>query len=418
MNNVSSSNSQKALVPELRFPEFRDDWKSIKFANLFEFLSNNTLSRADLSDSGTVKNIHYGDVLIKFGDVFSAKDNTIPFVKDKTQLSKNTDYLKNGDIIIADTAEDDTVGKATEIQDITNESVVSGLHTIPCRAKEDFAGRFLGYYLNSSAYHSQLYPLMQGIKVTSISKGNISKTELKFPSINEQRKIACMLSLIDKKIEAQKQMINSLKLYKRGLIFSLFKENNVFNSPVERLPLSTLLTEYKNKNSAGLRVCSVAVNKGVVDQVEHLGRSFSANDTSKYNQVKQGDIIYTKSPTGDFPFGIVKQNKLNEVVAVSPLYGVYTPKNYEVGNLLHHYFEQHQNANNYIKPLAQKGAKNTINITNQNFLAGNVLFPKNSNDIVKMSQAFETIQKQIECNELLHNQLILTKSYFLQKMFI
>ena len=222
MNNVSSSNSQKALVPELRFPEFSDGWESTKFADLFEILSNNTLSRADLSDSGTVKNIHYGDVLIKFGDVVSAKDNTIPFIKDKTQLSKNTDYLKNGDIIITDTAEDDTVGKATEIQNISNESVVSGLHTIPCRAKERFAGGFLGYYLNSSAYHSQLYPLMQGIKVTSISKGNISKTELKFPSVNEQGKIACMLSLIDKKIEAQKQMIDSLKLYKRGLLKQIF----------------------------------------------------------------------------------------------------------------------------------------------------------------------------------------------------
>ena len=209
-------------MPELRFPEFTEKWKSTKFADLFEFLSNNTLSRADLSDSGTVKNIHYGDVLVKFGDVVSAKDNTIPFVKYKSQLGKNTDYLKNGDIIIADTAEDDTVGKATEIRNISNESVVSGLHTIPCRAKESFAGGFLGYYLNSSAYRFQLYPLMQGIKVTSISKGNISKTELKFPSVNEQEKIAGMLSLVDKKIEAQRQIIDTLKLYKRGVFNSFF----------------------------------------------------------------------------------------------------------------------------------------------------------------------------------------------------
>ena len=277
---------------------------------------------------------------------------------------------------------------------------------------------YFKYLICRDKFFTYVMSSAKGSKMPRGDKACIMDMTISLPSINEQKKLASMLMLIDTLISKQEKLVDELKLYKRGLIFSLFKENNVFNLPVERLPLSTLLTEYKNKNSVGLRVCSVAVNKGVVDQVEHLGRSFSANDTSKYNQVKQGDIIYTKSPTGDFPFGIVKQNKLNEVVAVSPLYGVYTPKNYEVGNLLHHYFEQHQNANNYIKPLAQKGAKNTINITNQNFLAGNVLFPKNSNDIVKMSQAFETIQKQIECNELLHNQLILTKSYFLQKMFI
>ena len=305
--------------------------------------------------------------------------------------------------------------------DMYDEGALSTLYI--CFALKKHNSDFIKTYFNSLKWYKEIYMIAaEGARnhgLLNVPTEDFFDTVHTLPkSIEEQTKIADFLTLLEQRILKQEKLVNALKLYKRGLIFSLFKENNVFNLPVERLPLSTLLTEYKNKNSVGLRVCSVAVNKGVVDQVEHLGRSFSANDTSKYNQVKQGDIIYTKSPTGDFPFGIVKQNKLNEVVAVSPLYGVYTPKNYEVGNLLHHYFEQHQNANNYIKPLAQKGAKNTINITNQNFLAGNVLFPKNSNDIVKMSQAFETIQKQIECNELLHNQLILTKSYFLQKMFI
>ena len=305
--------------------------------------------------------------------------------------------------------------------DMYDEGALSTLYI--CFALKKHNSDFIKIFFDSLKWYKEIYMIAaEGARnhgLLNVPTEDFFDTVHTLPkSIEEQTKIADFLTLLEQRILKQEKLVNALKLYKRGLVFSLFKENNVFNSPVERLPLSTLLTEYKNKNSAGLRVCSVAVNKGVVDQVEHLGRSFSANDTSKYNQVKQGDIIYTKSPTGDFPFGIVKQNKLNEVVAVSPLYGVYTPKNYEVGNLLHHYFEQHQNANNYIKPLAQKGAKNTINITNQNFLAGNVLFLKNSNDIVKMSQAFETIQKQIEYNELLHNQLILTKSYFLQKMFI
>ena len=182
--------------------------------------------------------------------------------------------------------------------------------------------------------------------------------------------------------------------------------------------LSSLLEEYKNQDTLNLRVCSVAVNKGVIDQIKHLGRSFSAKDTSKYNRVKPGDIVYTKSPTGDFPFGIVKQNKLNETVAVSPLYGVYTPQNYETGNLLHNYFEQYQNTNNYIKPLAQKGAKNTINISNSNFLSAKIPFFKNYAEIIKISNTFILIQRQLDNSEKLLNQWTLIKKYLLQKMFI
>ncbi len=307
-------------MPELRFPEFSDGWESTKFADLFEFLSNNTLSRADLSDSGTVKNIHYGDVLIKFGDVVSAKDNTIPFIKDKAQLSKNTDYLKNGDIIIADTAEDDTVGKATEIQNISNESVVSGLHTIPCRAKERFASGFLGYYLNSSAYHSQLYPLMQGIKVTSISKGNISKTELKFPCVNEQGKIACMLSLIDKKIEAQKQMIDSLKLYKRGLINQIFENKLSFlkKSEWHKYQLSDILKERKTYcEKDGTYEHATLSKEGVYGKTDRYDRDYLvSSDDKKYKITKLGDICYNPA---NLKFGVICLNTYGDAI-FSPIY--------------------------------------------------------------------------------------------------
>ena len=102
------------------------------------------------------------------------------------------------------------------------------------------------------------------------------------------------------------------KKYKRGVIYELFvNPNSKFSCEMSFIPMTELLTEYRNRNTEGLRVCSVAVNKGVVDQIEHLGRSFAASDTSHYGRVKFGDVVYTKSPTGDFPFGIIKQSKLN-----------------------------------------------------------------------------------------------------------
>ena len=182
----------------MRFPEFEGEWDSELFLDLFTFLSNNTLSRAELSETGNIRNIHYGDILVKYTDVINVDDEIIPFVSNDSEGKVRCDMLRTGDVIIADTAEDDAVGKATEIINHNNKPIVSGLHTMPCRPNRDFISSFLGYYINSSAYHLQLYPYMQGIKVTSISKANIGKTMIHFPSYNEQKKIVELFSLIEK----------------------------------------------------------------------------------------------------------------------------------------------------------------------------------------------------------------------------
>ena len=140
-------------------------------------------------------------------------------------------------------------------------------------------------------------------------------------------------------------------------------------------PLSFFLHEHKTKSDGKCEVHSVSVSKGVINQVEYLGRSFAAADTSKYNLAKPNDIIYTKSPTGAFPYGIVKQNKNPYNVIVSPLYAVYTPVNKFVGYILDSYFESPVNTNNYLESLIQKGAKNTINISNDTFVSKAVCLP-------------------------------------------
>ena len=208
----------------MRFPEFEGGWDFELFSDLFTFLSNNTLSRAELSETGNIRNIHYGDILVKYTDVINVDDEIIPFVSNDSEGKVRCDMLRTGDVIIADTAEDDAVGKATEIINHNNKPIVSGLHTMPCRPNRDFISSFLGYYINSSAYHLQLYPYMQGIKVTSISKANIGKTMIHFPSYNEQKKIVELFSLIEKKKLIQKRLVESLKLYKRGLLSKLFPQ--------------------------------------------------------------------------------------------------------------------------------------------------------------------------------------------------
>ena len=225
MANVSSSNGLEKR-PKLRFPGFDEPWCSHKFSSVFSFLQNNTLSRAELDATGDVLDIHYGDVLIKYGSILDATDNTIPHIISGHE-STNYDYLQDGDIIVADTAEDETVGKTIEILNISGRKIEAGLHTVPCRPLFPFASMYLGYYMNTSHYHKQLIPLMQGIKVLSISKGNISKTKISSPqTIAEQEKISRFLYLLDQRATAQSKIIDAHKKYKRGVISVLLSSRN------------------------------------------------------------------------------------------------------------------------------------------------------------------------------------------------
>ena len=159
-------------------------WEQRKFNDVFSILQNCTLSRAELSyDNGEAFNIHYGDVLIKFGEVIDAETALLPRITDeKIVASFRSSALQDGDIIIADTAEDEAVGKCAEMLNLQEKTAISGLHTIPVRPTARFATGYLGYFMNSPAFHDQLLPLMQGTKVTSVSKSALQDTVISFPS--------------------------------------------------------------------------------------------------------------------------------------------------------------------------------------------------------------------------------------------
>lgn len=186
----------------------------------------------------------------------------------------------------------------------------------------------------------------------------------------------------------------------------------------QRIALCKVLQERNEKNVNGRTICSVSVIQGVVNQVEYLGRSFAAKQTSHYNIVKYGDIVYTKSPTGNFPYGIIKRSNIREDVAVSPLYGVYIPASDSIGVFLHFYFMQPSNAFNYLHPLIQKGAKNTINITNGRFLENSVLLPISKSEANTIAGILKTIQAKIEIEKNLLQSYTKEKEYLLRQMFI
>lgn len=194
---------QGSRIPVIRFCGFTDDWEQREFSEMFDCtISNNTLSRSELSyEEGSILNIHYGDILIKYGSILDIHKYKIPRIPNEKKEDFRGSLLQPGDIVIADTAEDETTGKACEIGSLFGNSIVAGLHTIIARPNIEMASGYLGYYLNSNAYHCQLLPMMQGIKVLSLSRANVKKTALKFPeSTKEQQLIANYFIQLDELI--------------------------------------------------------------------------------------------------------------------------------------------------------------------------------------------------------------------------
>lgn len=223
--------SSRTALGSVERKEKANAWEQREFKQTFDLLTNNTLSRAELNnEKGSVQNIHYGDILVKFGEIIDLREDDLPYITDEINSSK-TDFLQDGDIIIADTAEDSTVGKCAEVMGISDANVVSGLHTIPCRPRKRYAQGYLGYFMNSSAYHDQLLPLMQGTKVTSVSKSALQETILCFPTdIKEQALIGDYFMRLD----------DLITLHQRECKYQITEDKNVKQNQRDR-PLLRLL---------------------------------------------------------------------------------------------------------------------------------------------------------------------------------
>ena len=188
-------------VPRLRFAGFTEPWKTDSFEQVFSFLPKVNIAREQLSvSSGCVKNIHYGDILTVFGDVLDVNLEAVPRIVGSSLLPKHDPFLlQNGDVVIADTAEDSSAGKVIELTGVSDGvQVIGGQHTMPCRPCVKFSPYFLGYLLNSSCFRDALVNQLQGIKVLSISKANLSVLSVKFPdSLAEQQRIGEFFKALD-----------------------------------------------------------------------------------------------------------------------------------------------------------------------------------------------------------------------------
>lgn len=326
------------MEPKIRFKGFEGEWKTEDFQNSFDSLRNNSLSRAELADDGKIANIHYGDVLIKFSECIDTSVDKLTYILDN-EIGKNlvkNGALKRGDIIFADAAEDNTVGKCSELLCKDNELIVSGLHTIACRPRLNVAEKYLGYYLNSPAYHNQLLPHIQGTKISSISKKAINTTFVVFPTQKaEQQAIASYFTSLDSQISSSTSRLASLKQMKAASLQAMFPQEGEtvpkirfkgFEGEWRTCPLYHFAKKRTEKNTKMLYNITLtnSAEFGIIDQRNFFDHEISNSENiNGYYVVRDHDFVYNPRISSSAPVGPINQNKLGYTGVMSPLYLVF-----------------------------------------------------------------------------------------------
>lgn len=407
-------------IPQLRFPEFKEGWAKKKFGE--EIKENGYGPRfngEDYSIDGNVKTIRGTDISTD-GEI---KYEQVPLALLDESFIKNH-ILEDGDLVMITTADCGLTGVFRK-QDI---DYIPSAYAVKIKLKDSSSPDYFKYVFQTNIAKNQVNRFIRKATVANLPGSDILNFDFFLPLKNEQNKIASFLTAVDEKLQALKKKKSLLEQYKKCIMQKLFsqelrfKEDNGNNFPDwEQKKLGEVCDEHqlKNKNKETKEVFSVAKHKGVINQIEHLGRSFSAKEILHYKLIYPGDLVYTKSPTSDFPFGIIKQNRTGRLGVVSPLYCVFKPKTYALGYLLHEYFISSINTYNYLSPLVQKGAKNTMNINNYDFLNGaGFLLPMDETEQTKIANFLSAIDDKIKAMQQQIEKTEVWKKGLLQKMFV
>ncbi len=198
-----------------------DNWEVFSIGELFDFLRTASNSRDDLSDTGAIAYVHYGDIHTRFHHFIDFSGDDVPHLL----LGKGVTAtrLRDGDLIVADASEDEVgVGKSVEVRRLGAIEAVAGLHTLLLRSKNRrIPNGYRAYLLEKPPVKIQLRRVATGLKVFGISKRSLRDVRIPLPPPPEQRAIAEALSDADGLLGALEALIAKKRAIKQAAMQQL-----------------------------------------------------------------------------------------------------------------------------------------------------------------------------------------------------
>jgi len=306
-------------TPKIRFPDFKGDWINNSLGEIAKFSKGKGISKEDISESGETE-------CIRYGELYTTYNETIDTVFSKTNIDTlNLVLSEANDIIIP--ASGETQIDIAKASCVLKSGIALGgdLNII----KSPNNGVFLSYYLNSKK-KIDIAQLAQGISVVHLYAGQLSKLQLRIPSLPEQKKIASFFSAIDQKISRLKRKKILLEKYKTGVMQKIFSQEIRFrNDNGQEFPnweKKRLGSIFKERNiqvpkSDEYPLMAFVAYKGVSHKGERYNREFLVNDgvNKKYKQTEYGDFIYSSN---NLETGSIGLNSFGSA-SISPVYSIF-----------------------------------------------------------------------------------------------
>lgn len=402
--------------PKIRFKGFTKDWEQRKLGDVFEQTLNLVNPKEDEIElwSLTVE-----DGLTKKSDRYNRE-----FLVKKDDNFKE---VRPGDIVY--NPMNMTLG-AVGYNGMAKSVAVSGYYTTMV-AKENYDTYYINTWLKSpqAIRLYRTYATGSLIEKQRVQFPTLSIIPVTFPKYEEQIKIGSYFHSIDNLITLHQRKCEQTKKLKKYMLQKMFPQNGAkvpeirfdgFTYDWEQRKLSDVLDIVTKRNGEKYgkeEVLSVSDEYGCINQIKFQGRSFAGEDISNYKIVDTGDIIYTRSPLKSKPYGIIKVVG-DEIGIVSPLYIVNKVKEGNNSQFIYRVFDSPEKTNKYLSPLVRKGAKNTMNISNDEWLSGKIDVAPSYEEQYQIGLYFDHLDHFITLHQRKCDELKKMKKYMLQNMFI
>ena len=411
--------TEERKVPELRFKGFSDDWEQRKLGDISDIQTGGT-PKTKIKEYWNPKEIPW----MSSGEINKKRikktDKKISIFGHENSSAR---WIKKNSVLVALAGQGKTRGlvAVNEINLTTNQSIAAIIPT------ESLYFEFL--FHNLEKRYEELRSISSGDGTRGgLNKQLVSNLLIKLPAYDEQVKIGEILKKVNILINLHQRKLNIFKNIKHTYLLKLFADNfcsipslkfGEYSTSWKKYKMKDVLTVSKERNYDNKwnrnKVLSVSREVGTVNQIEYQGRSFAGSDISKYKVVRVGQMVYTKSPLKGAPYGIFQKVSTNGIV--SPLYAVFNSTKGTLAEFISLQLNDDNIATHYLAPLVTKGAKNTINVTDETVLEGHIFVP----ELSEQRRIVELI-KMVDNNISLYRSKIIhiekLKKEYLNKMFI
>ena len=385
---ANNNNTKNLNVPNLRFPEFKGEWKEAPLTKYLEF--KNGLNTDSKKFGKGVKFISIMDIL---NNQYITYDNIIGLVNVDIEIQKRYE-VNYGDILFqrsSETIED--IGRANVYLD--NKPAIFGGFVIRGKKIGNYYPEFFKYLLSSPTARKKVIVKGAGSQHYNIGQEGLSSILLHFPPLQEQNKIAQFLCLLDHRIATQNKIIEKYESLIKGIRYYILEESTHYNY------LGNLCNIIKGQQ----------VN---LDNLLKHGKYYVMNggtQPSGYYNSYNTDAGTISISEGGNSCGYVQYNKEN-FWSGGHCYTLQNIKSELTEKYLYHYLKSNEKM-----IMALRVGSGLPNIQKKDLMSLRIPIPTKENQ-KKISCLLDSIEDKISVETNVLKYAIKQKSYLLRKMFI